>query len=48
MTQLQHIAWYNLVIANVYAVGGKEWPFIAFGVIAAVLCFGAAYFERSR
>jgi len=23
MTQLQHIAWYNLVIANVYAVGGE-------------------------
>lgn len=47
MTQLQHIAWYNLVIANVYAVGGKEVPFIAFLVIAG-LCFGAAYFERSR
>ena len=47
MTQLQHIAWYNLVIANVYAVGGKEVPFIAFLIIAA-LCFGAAYFERQR
>ena len=47
MTQLHHIAWYNLVIANVYAVGGEEVPFIAFLVIA-VLCFGASYFERSR
>lgn len=47
MTLFQHIAWYNLVIANVYAVGGKEVPFIAFGVIS-VLCFGAAYFERQR
>lgn len=44
MTRLQHIAWYNPVIANVYAVGGKEVPFIAF-LIIAVLCFGAAYFE---
>ena len=47
MTQLQHIAWYNLVIANVYSVGGEEWPFIAF-LIIAVLCFGAAYFEGQR
>ena len=47
MTQLQHIAWYNLVIANVYAVGGKGVPFIAFLIIAG-LCFGAAYFEGQR
>ena len=47
MTQLQHIAWYNLVIANVYAVGGTRLGFFAF-LIIAVLCFGAAYFERSR
>ena len=44
MTQLQHIAWYNLVIANVYFVGGEEVPFIAF-LIIALFCFGAAYFE---
>ena len=47
MTQLQHIAWYNLVIANIYAVAGRDWPFVAFLVIA-VLCFGAAYFEREQ
>ena len=47
MTKLEHAAWYNLVIANVYAVEGKEVPFIAF-LIIAVLCFGAAYFGRQR
>jgi len=47
MSKLQHIAWYNLVIANVYAAGWEEVPFIAF-LIIAVLCFGAAYFERQR
>jgi len=47
VTDLHRIGWYNLVIANVYAVGGKEVPFILF-LIIAVLCFGAAYFERQR
>lgn len=45
MTQLQHIAWYNLVLANIYAAADKVWPFIAF-LIVSVLCFGASYFER--
>ena len=47
MTQLQHIAWYNLVIANIYAVAGRDWPFVAFLVIA-ILCFVASFFERQR
>lgn len=47
MTKLEHIAWYNLVIANVYAVGGKEVPFIAFLIVSA-FCMVAAYFERQR
>lgn len=47
MTQLQHIAWYNLVIANVYAAADKVGPFIAFLVVSA-FCMVAAYFERQR
>lgn len=47
MTQLQHIAWYNFVIANVYAAADKVWPFIAFLIVSA-FCTVAAYFERQR
>jgi hypothetical protein len=43
MTQLQHIAWYNLVIANVYAVGGKEVPFIAFPYHRRALFWGGLF-----
>lgn len=47
MTQLQHTAWYNLVIANIYAASGEWVPLLVFCLLA-LLCFGAAYFGRQR
>ena len=47
MNRFEHIAWYNLILANIYAAAGKEGAFISFVVVSA-FCMVAAYFERQR
>ena len=47
MNRFEHIAWYSLILANIYAAADKEVAFIAFLVISA-FCMVAAYFERQR
>ena len=47
MTKLEHVAWYMLISANVYAANDKVFGFAAFAVIATV-CYVAAQYEKSR
>ena len=47
MTKLEHIAWYSLISANVYAANGKMFGLAAFAVIATV-CYVAAQCERKQ
>ena len=47
MTKLEHAAWYNGIIANIYAASGEWVPLLVFCLLA-LLCFGAAYFGRQR
>ena len=47
MTKLEHVAWYMLISANVYAANDKVFGFVAFAVISAV-CYVAAQYERKQ
>ena len=47
MTTIQQVAWYSLIIANIYAAADKPWPFTVFLVVSE-LCFFASYFECDR
>jgi hypothetical protein len=47
MTKLEHVAWYMLISAQVYAANGKMFGFAAFAVISTV-CYVAAQYEKSR
>ncbi len=47
MTKLEHVAWYMLISANVYAANDKVFGFVAFAVISTV-CYVAAQYEKSR
>ncbi len=47
MTTLQHMAWYNAVIANFYAASGKFTLFALFAMAACVL-FAISYLESRR
>ena len=47
MTKLEHVAWYSLISAQVYAANGNMFGLAAFAVIATV-CYVAAQYEKSR
>ncbi len=47
MTKLEHVAWYMLISANVYAANDKVFGFVAFAVISTV-CYVAAQYERKQ
>ena len=47
MTKLEHIAWYSMISANVYAANGKTFGFVAFAVLGTV-CYVMAQYEESR
>ena len=45
MTEIKHVAWYNLLLANIYAAADKDGALIAFLVIS-FFCLVASYLER--
>jgi len=47
MTKLEHVAWYMLISANVYAANDKVFGFVAFAVLGAG-CYIADQYEKSR
>ena len=44
MTEIKHLAWYTLIIANIYGSAGQSVPFALFLVIS-ILCFVASRLE---